>query len=448
MTQKRSLISRIWANFQPAGGGQSITTSADLARALSAGWATATGARVSPTSALTLSAVYACMRILADSVAMCPLVLNEEIEEGWQVQASKHPLWRVLRIRPNSWQTPFDLQRMLMLHLLMHGNAYVFISRSGGRVLELVPLDPSRMDVRVINELEWEYWYTPLNGAQVRYAWSEIMHIRAMSWRNWLGLAPTLEAGREAIGLGLQQRTFSGKLFENGAQFSGFLKTDATLSPEAIERLVKTFADKYAGVDNAWKTPVLEEGLDFVKLTMTGEESQLLESRRFEIAEVARIFGVPPHMIGDVEKATSWGSGIEQQSIGFLIYTLMPWLTNIAQRIEASLLSEAEWPRYSVTYDTEPLTRGDFKSLQEALQIQRQNGVINANEWRRRVKLNPREDDAGDDYYIASNMLNTSRPEANPQPQPKPQPSQELSPPDASASHLPFAPQARFARAR
>lgn len=446
MTKKPGLLSRIVASLQAAGGGQRITTSADLAQALRAGWGTASGAHVSQTTALTLSAVYACMRLLADSVAMCPAVLNEEIEEDWQVKARKHPLWRVLRVRPNAWQTPFDFQRMLMLHLLMHGNAFAYISRSGGRVLELIPLDPARMDVRVIDELTWEYWYTPLNGAQTRYAWSEIMHIRGLSWKNALGIAPTLEAGREAIGLGLQQRAFAGKLFANGAQFSGFLRTDGRLSDEAIQRLIKTFADKYAGVDNAWKTPVLEEGLDFVKLTMTGEESQLLESRRFEIAEVARIFGVPPHMIGDVDKATSWGSGIEQQSIGFLVYTLMPHLTNIGQRMEASLLAEAERDRLSITHDTEPLTRGDYKSLQEALAIQRQNGVINANEWRRRVKLNPRQDDAGEDYYIPANMTNTSRPDANPQPKPQPKP--EPSPADASASHLRVPTQARFARAR
>jgi HK97 family phage portal protein len=322
---------------------------------------------------------------------------------------------------------------MLMLHLLMCGNAYVFVSRSMGRVVELIPLDPRRMDVRPETELTWSYHYSPLNGGQVRYAWSEIMHIRGLSWKNWIAMSPVMDVGREAIGLGMQQRQHAAKLFANGAQTSGFIKVspERQLSPEAIGRLEKSFADKYAGVDNAWKLVLLEDGLEFQPATMTSEESQLIESRKFEIAEIARLFGVPPHMIGEVDKSTSWGSGIEQQSIGFLIYTLMPWLTNIAQRVRVNLLLEPEWSRYEARFDTEPLTRGDFKSLQEGLQIMRQNGIINGDEWRIRVGMNPTGDDTGRDFWRPSNMLNASRPEANPQPQP-----QQQRPNDAPAAHL------------
>ncbi len=425
MSRKSGWLTRI-RNAITGGGGERITTPEHLERALRAGNMTAAGAVVSAQNALTVGAVYACIRILADSVGMCPLVLYRLDGRGRKTEAKDHPLWRLLKVRPNEWQTPYDFARMLMLHLLAHGNAYVVKSHLGRRLIDLIPLDPVRMSVLEDTETRWTYEYSRLDGSRQVYAASEIMHLRGLSWKNWLGVSTVMDAAREEIGIAMAARKQAGKVFAQGAQLAGYLKAPGNLTQEAITRLVEQFAEKYAGVDNAWKTPVLEEGLDFVKVSMTSEEAQLLESRKLSASDIAMCFGVPPHMIGQVEKATSWGSGIEQQSIGFMTYTLMPWFQNIAQHAHIDLLDEAEWDRYALLHDTEPLTRGDFKSLQEGLQIQRQNGVINADEWRLRMGMNPREDGLGDDYWMPSNMINASQPQQQ----------KQIEAPNAPAAHL------------
>lgn len=374
----------------------------DLLRGMRA--LTSSGAQVNSSSAMQVGAVYACVRVLADSVAMLPLQLYGIGTDGRSSHAREHPVDRVLRVRPNSWQTPLEFKRMLMGHLALRGNAYAHIVRVTGKVTALVPLHPDQMQVEVQPGGGLSYKYRQRSGVEVLYKQSEIMHLRNLSVDGVRGLSP-IEAAREAIGLAMQTEKHGAKLFSNAATPAGVLKHPAQLSAEAAERLKADFESRHAGADNAHRTMLLEEGLTWEKLGLTAEESQFIDSRKFQRNEIAMFFGVPPHMIGDVERGTSWGSGIEQQGLGFVTYTLLPHLTNFAQAVARDLLTDAERDTYHAAFDTEALTRADFLTRQQGLQIMRNAGVINANEWRQREGLNPRTDAAGDDYVVGDNPV-------------------------------------------
>lgn len=367
---------------------------------------TASGATVNSATAMQVGAVYACVRVLSDSVAMLPLVLQQTDTSGRTSHAREHPVDRVLRVRPNSWQTPLEFKRMMMGHLALRGNAYAHVVRLGGKVQALIPLHPDQMRVEVETSGALVYRYRAGSDRETIYKQSEIMHLRNLSVDGVRGLSP-IDAAREAIGLALQTERHGAKLFSNAATPAGVLKHPAKLSDEAADRLKASFDSRHAGVDNAHKTMLLEEGLTWEKLGLTAEESQFLESRKFQRNEVAMFFGVPPHMIGDIDRGTSWGSGIEQQGLGFVTYTLLPHLTNFAQAVARDLLTEAEQAQYSATFEVEALTRADFLTRQQGLQIMRRSGVINANEWRQREGLNPRADSAGDDYINDASAVPT-----------------------------------------
>jgi HK97 family phage portal protein len=403
---------------QDKDGGRIVTTR-DLERFLGAMAATRSGATVTAETAMRAAAVYACVRILSHTIGMLPLRLYRRTGDREEI-ASEHPLDRVLAFKPNRWQTPFELKRLLMGHICLRGNAYAFISRSRGRVMELIPLHPDRMRVEQDDELAITYRYRRADGREERYQQAEIMHLRGLSTDGLMGLSP-IAAAREAIGLSLQTEAHGARLFANGARPSGVLKTDQTFkTQEAVDRLRQQFEDRYAGIDNAHRPLILEQGLEWQALSMTATDSQFLEARKFQRSEIAMFYGIPPHMLGDVDKTTSWGTGIEQQGIGYVTYGAQPHMTNIEQAGYRDLLSQLDQYDHFLRFDATPLVRGDAKSRAEALQIMRRNGVVNANEWRRAEGMNPRTDAQGDDYIVEANM--TAKPGAKPAPEPTEQP--------------------------
>lgn len=373
----------------------------ELARLLLSvlGRSTASGVSVTSDSAMRVGAVYACVRVLSDSVAMLPLQLHETGPDGRTKLAREHAVHKLLCVRPNRWQTAFEFWRLAMGHVALRGNFFARIVRRGPTIDALLPLNPDRMRV-VQTAAGVEYHYT-VDSRETVYKQADVLHLRGLSTDGLMGLSP-IEAAAEAVGLAIRTEQHGAKLFTNGAQPAGVLTHPANLSEEAAKNLTKSFEAAYSGVENAHKTMVLEEGLTWQKLGLTAEESQFIDSRKFQRNEIAMFFGVPPHMIGDIERGTSWGSGIEQQGLGFVTYTLLPYLTNIAQAVARDLLTEAERDRFHAKFDTEALTRADFLTRQQGLQIMRSAGVINANEWRQREGMNPRTDDAGDDYIISS----------------------------------------------
>lgn len=381
-----------------------ITNSHDLAMAMSAGVETDAGVNVSPDSAMQVATVWACVRIISNAIAMCPLVLFER-DGDKETEAKKHRVHYLLKHRPNRWQTPFQFKQLLAFHLLLRGNSYWFVGKVGGVPDELFPMHPDQTQLYRWSEVEWNYYYTPWRGGFQIFNPHEVIHIRGLSSDGIEGLSP-ISAARQAIGGAAAMERHGAKFFGQGAQLNGVLKMGPgqQLSPEARERLQNDWRQKYSGLDNAYKVPILEEGMEFTPLSMSSVDSQFIEGRKFSRSEIAMFFGVPPHMLGDVEKTTSWGSGIEQQGIGFVINTLQPWLTNIEDALNAILLNPGEQVRYFVRFDTEQLIRGDFKSTVEALRTLREAGFISANEGRKKLGMNPREDVFGDDFIVPTNM--------------------------------------------
>jgi len=383
---------------------KTLTNSQQLEEAWRGGVVTDSGVHVSPDTAMNVAAVWACVRIISQSIAMCPLVLFER-EGDKEVEAVGHPVHYLLKHRPNRFQTPYEWKQLLALHLLMRGNSYWFVGRVGGRPDELFPMHPDQTQLYRWSELEWQYYYSPYNGGFQIFEPHEVMHTRGLSFDGVEGLG-VVEHARQTIGLAAATEKHGARLFGAGAQVPAVLKMGPgqKLSDEARQRVRDEWAKKYAGLDNAYKVPVLEEGMEYEKMALTAEESQFIDSRKFSRSDIAMFFGVPPHMLGDVEKQTSWGSGIEQQSIGFVINTIQPWLTNIENAINAALLGVGERNGFFARFDTTPLIRGSFRDQVEALIRLREWGVLTPNEIRKALGYNPREDEFGDDYVTPSNM--------------------------------------------
>ncbi len=349
---------------------------------------TKSGASVTALTSLQVSAVYSCVGIISDSIAMLPLTLFRNLANNSREKARDHSLYRVLSRRPNRWQTRFEWVRMMISHVLLRGNAYSQIIRGPrGQVVELIPLHPDRVTPFWAPDGRPAYYYEPLTGSPVTLFMDEVHHLRGLSDDGLIGMSP-ITLHREAIGLAMTTEEHAARLFSNGAQIGGYIKHPKVLSDEAYDHLRKSWADRYSGVANAHKPAILEEGMDYVRLGMTSDEAQFLESRKYQRGEIASIFRVPPHMIGDTDKSTSWGSGIEAQGIGFVTYTLGPWTTCSEQALERDLLLSTDEELYSIKYITAALMRGDSVARKDYLLGMVNGGLMLPEEARALEDLN------------------------------------------------------------
>ena len=386
------------ASLQGAGGGLVLRTRAEFEEALRTGSLTASGTRVTPDTAMRVAAVYASIRIIAGAVATLPLHIKRRVDARTREDASDTPIWTVLRRRPNRWQTPSQFRRMLQAHLLLRGNAYAMIVRSRGDVQELIPLHPDRVDVKQRDDLALEYLYTRQDGRRIQLAQEEVFHLVGLTLDGIRGVSPITYA-RETIGLSLAMEDHGAATFRNGARVSGVLKHPNKLGPEAIANLKAGLEEFRSGGEQEGKNLILEEGMDYARIAMTAEDAQWIESRKFSRSDIAMFFGVPPHMIGDTEKSTSWGTGIEQQSIGFVAYTLEDHLTMWEEAINRDLVG-ADEDLYA-RFNRAALVKGDIKARWEAYVKGLQWGVYSPNEIRALEDQNPR--DGGDVFYPPPN---------------------------------------------
>ena len=376
-----------------------------LLGALGAG-ASVTGTDVSVQGSLAFIPVYACVRLIASTIASLPLPVYRRLPGGGKERDSNHPLYAVLHDKPNPEMTAFELYQALTGQLLLWGNAYSNIDRDGaGRVTAIWPLRCDRMRVeRSPRTGRLLYRYTLPGGEERILLDDEVMHWRGLSSDGQVGYSP-IALAREAVGVGLAAEEYGARFFGNDARPGGVLKSPKQLGQEAAARLKESWESAHGGLSNKHRTAVLEEGIEWQAIGMPNEDAQFLELRQFQRGEIAMLFGVPPHMIGDTEKSTSWGTGIEQQSIGFVTYTLRPWLVAIEQRIKADLFAESERETWFAEFLVDGLLRGDAKARSEALQIQRQNGIINADEWREMENRNPLPEGAGQIFLVNSAMI-------------------------------------------
>lgn len=367
------------------------------------------GKRVNERSAMQMTAVYSCVRILAEAVAGLPLHLYRYKEDGGKEKAIDHPLYLLLHDEPNPEMSSFVFRETLMTHLLLWGNAYAQIIRNGkGEVIALYPLMPDRMTVNRDSSGQLYYEYTvstddapTVKGSIVRLHPSDVLHIPGLGFDGLVGYSPIAMA-KNAIGMAIACEEYGAKFFANGAAPGGVLEHPGTIKDP--QRVRESWQSTFGGSGNSNKIAVLEEGMKYTPIGISPEQAQFLETRKFQINEIARIFRVPPHMVGDLEKSSF--SNIEQQSLEFVKYTLEPWLVRWEQSIQRTLFSPEEKKRYFAKFNVEGLLRGDYASRMNGYATARQNGWMSANDIRELENMDriPAEE-GGDLYLINGNML-------------------------------------------
>lgn len=354
------------------------------------------GKNVNERTAMQTSAVYACVRILAETIASLPLHTYKYTERG-KDKAIDHPLYYLLHDAPNPEMTSFVFRETLMGHLLLWGNSYSQIIRDGrGRVIGLYPLLPDRMTVDMNDSGEIYYIYN--KDGQIYYLRNyEVLHIPGLGFDGLIGYSPIAMA-KNAVGMAIATEEYGAKFFANGANPGGVLEHPGVVKDPA--RVRESWNAVYQGSSNAHRIAVLEEGMKFTSIGIPPNEAQFLETRKFQIEEICRIFRVPPHLVADLEKATF--SNIEHQSISFIDNTIIPWVSRIEQSMQRSLLSDSEKKMYFVKFNLNGRLRGDAASRAAFYQIMRQNGIMSANDIRELEEMNLIPDELGGNKYLVN----------------------------------------------
>lgn len=343
-------------NSQPA------YTAADLSQDIGLTYDTYTGKRVSSQRAMRLTAVFACVRVLAESIGMLPCSLYKNTGKGKE-KATSERIYKLLTLKPNGYMTPQEFWELVILCLCLRGNFYAYKVKALGEVAELLPIDPGSVVPKLNSNWEPVYQVTFPDGTTDILGQDDIWHVRILTLDGLVGLNPIAYA-REAISLGLATEEHGARLFGNGAVTSGVLRTEQQLSDSAYQRLKSDFEEKHQGLGNAHKPMILEMGLDWKSMALNAEDSQFLETRKFQLEEICRLFRVPMHMVQNTDRATF--SNIEELGMGFINYSLVPYLTRIEQRINIGLVRESKQGTYYAKFNVGALLRGDMKSRFDA----------------------------------------------------------------------------------
>ena len=369
----------------------------------------AAGVRVDAETAQLSSVVFSCVQLIAETIATMPTIVYRRTDGDSREKATDHPLYRLLHDRPNSYQTPFEFKELMQRNVLLRGNAIaVRVPGPSGSLEELLPWNPNAVKIerirlgRLSNGVEVivpRYRLQLSDQTDVVLNRDDVFHLRGFTRDGVTGLS-VIDYARETIGLTLAQESYASRFFSQDARPGGVLQHPNRLSPEAAKRLKRDWELMHTGLENAHRVAVLEEGLTFNAVGMTNEAAQYLQSRQFQIADVARWFRVPLHMVGSMEKSTSWGTGLEQLGLGFLVYTLMPHITRWEEAASRDLITDTD--TYYVEFLADSILRGDLKSRSEAYAIARQWGWLSVNEIRQLENRNPIE--GGDEYMTPLNM--------------------------------------------
>ena len=366
------------------------------------------GKNVTERSSMQMTAVYSCVRVLAEAVAGLPLHLYKYTDSGGKDKALEHPLYFLLHDEPNPEMTSFVFRETLMTHLLLWGNAYAQLIRNGrGEVVGIYPLMPNRVSVN--RDDKGNIYYKYLRGLEdahlnkeneVILLHSEVLHIPGLGFDGLVGYSPIAMA-KNAIGMAIACEEYGAKFFANGATPGGILEHPGVVKDP--ERVRASWNSAFGGSANANKVAVLEEGMKYTPISISPNEAQFLETRKFQINEIARIFRVPPHMVGDLEKSSF--SNIEQQSLEFVKYTLEPWLIRWEQSLVSSLILPGDKGKYFIKFNVDGLLRGDYESRMNGYATARQNGWMSANDIRALENLDQiSEKEGGNLYLINGNM--------------------------------------------
>ena len=366
------------------------------------------GKPVNEHTAMQMTAVYSCVRILAEAVAGLPLHLYKYTDSGGKEKALSHPLYFLLHDETNPEMSSFVFRETMMTHLLLWGNAYAQIIRNGkGEVIALYPLMPNRMSVDRDSSGNLYYSYTrysddapTMKGVAVTLRPSDVLHIPGLGFDGLVGYSPIAMA-KNAIGMAIACEEYGAKFFANGAAPGGVLEHPGTIKDP--QKVRESWNAAYQGSSNSHRVAVLEEGMKYQPIGISPEQAQFLETRKFQINEIARIFRVPPHMVGDLEKSSF--SNIEQQSLEFVKYTLDPWVIRWEQAISRALLRSDEKKQYFSKFNVDGLLRGDYVSRMSGYATARQNGWMSANDIRELENLDRIPPELGGDLYLINGNM-------------------------------------------
>ena len=364
------------------------------------------GERVDEKSAMQIATVYACVRLLAETVAGLPLHLYRftDAEEKGKEKAKDHPLYKILYRQPNPEMTSFSFREVMMTHLLLYGNCFAQVVRDGrNQILSIYPLLPENVEVDRDEKGDIFYIYHAYtdekpgeNNRDIYFRRDEIFHIPGLGFNGLVGFSP-IAMMKNALGTTLAVERYGSSFFRNGAQPSGVLEHPGVLKDPS--KIRENWSAVYGGPNNAHKVAVLEEGMSYKAISLPPEDSQFLSTRQFGVNEICRIFRVPPHMVQDLEHATF--SNIEHQSIDFVVHTLTPWLVRFEQAIVKDLLLEDEKDEYFPKFNVDGLLRGDYESRMQGYATGISNGFMSPNDVRVLEQWDPiPAEKGGDDYYL------------------------------------------------
>jgi len=357
----------------------------------------AAGIYVDEKTAMRISAVYASIRLIAGTIGSLPIHVYERTPNG-RKEAHDHPATRMLGVEPNGLMGPTTFWECVLTHALLKGNNYGLIGRyRNGDPYSISPVSTERVSVDLKNG-RLQYAVSLEDGKYAVFDQDDVFHIPAVGWDGKKGLSPLQSALKESAGIARAADQYSGNFFVNGARPDGVITYPNKLDKEQADLVRDYWFRKHQGVEKAHLPAVLSEGGKYTQLSLSAEDAQLLQTRSYQIADIARIFGVPPHMIGHVEKTTSWGSGIEQLSIGFAQYTLKPWTRKIRDELQRKIIRD---DKYYAEHNLDGLLEGDSKTRHETYKSgiggNQIPGYMTVNEVRRLENLPPK--DGGDELY-------------------------------------------------
>jgi HK97 family phage portal protein len=405
-----------WLDFLPWRKSTAIASTLDLFREIYGGHATRSGKDVNWKTALEVSTAFACARVIADGISQVPLKLFREAPDGRaRVPAKDHPLYDVLHRRPNEWQTSYEYRETLGLHLVFAGNHFSFKNRGvGGRVVELIPLQPGGMTVKRVADGTLSYRYRRMNGIDEGYSdqdggeaqdftADQIWHLRGPSWSGWLGLN-AVKIARESIGLAIATEENHAKLHANGNRSGGMISVEGTLDDKQYKQLRDWLAKEHEGPANAWKDMIMDRKATYARLGATGVDAQHLETRRYQVEEICRHFRVMPIMVGYSDKAATYASA-EQMFLAHVVHTLSPWYERIEQSIDVNLLTDKDRKGgIYAKFVEEGLLRGSLKDTKDYLLGLVNGGLMTPNEGRAKLDLNADADPLSDELRIPANI--------------------------------------------
>lgn len=344
---------------------------------------TSAGIHINETVALGIPAVYACVRVLTEAIASLPLLTYERFDNGDKERARGFSLYKLLHDSPNPLMTSFELRELLVGHLCLRGNAYCFIERDNGEIVSLWPLNPDKMTVEISGR---ELIYKHQNdGTEKIYSMADILHIRGLSADGIVGYSP-LTLLRDSFGYAKAVTEYSSSYFKNDASPGGILSTPASLSAQSHANLKDAWSKGHQGKGNHHRVAILDNDLKWEAIGISPQDSQLIESQKFSVVEIARVFRVPLNLVMDYERSTY--SNVTEQNRSFLTHTLQPWLSRIEQAMTKSLLTEGEKEKYFIEHLTQGFLRADTKTRFESYKLAIEAGFLTIDEVRQLENMN------------------------------------------------------------